>query len=70
MTDTQDSVALPEIAYGDLPMSLDRGLGWMTLRDMGPVVYGEGWYYLTRRDDVLPRCAIRPPSRRGLPTMT
>ena len=34
-------------------MSHDRGAGWARLRDLGPVVTGEGWYYLTRREDVL-----------------
>lgn len=23
------------------------------MRDAGPVLYGDGWYYLTRREDVL-----------------
>ncbi|MGH3678312.1 MAG: cytochrome P450 [Mycobacterium sp.] len=47
------SVGLPQMAYGDLPMQRDRGVGWTALRDLGPVAYGEGWYYLTRREDVL-----------------
>lgn len=45
--------ALPHFAYADLPMADDRGKGWAALRDLGPVVYGEGAYYLTRRDDAL-----------------
>ncbi|UXA12704.1 cytochrome P450 [Mycobacterium sp. SMC-8] len=51
--------ALPQVRYGDLPMSRDRGDGWATLRDQGPVLYGDGWYYLTRRQDVL--AALRDP---------
>ncbi|MGA8328856.1 MAG: cytochrome P450, partial [Mycobacterium sp.] len=34
-------------------MSLDRGAGWKMLRDAGPVVFMNGAYYLTRREDVL-----------------
>jgi cytochrome P450 len=40
-------------------MSRDRGAGWAKLRNLGPVLYGEGWYYLTRREDVL--AALRDP---------
>ena len=40
-------------------MALDRGRGWATLRELGPVVEGDGWYYLTRREDVL--AALRNP---------
>ena len=40
-------------------MASDRGLGWKTLRDAGPVVFMNGWYYLTRREDVL--SALRNP---------
>src|ERR1700761_6701430 len=36
-----------------LPMAADRGIGWKTLRDAGPVVFMNGAYYLTRREDVL-----------------
>jgi len=54
------SVDLPKVLYGDLPMSRDRGAGWAKLRDLGPVLYGEGWYYLTRRKDVL--AALRDPA--------
>ncbi|OAN37932.1 cytochrome P450 [Mycolicibacterium iranicum] len=50
---------LPQVLYSDLPMAADRGAGWATLRDMGPVLYGDGWYYLTRREDVL--AALRNP---------
>lgn len=44
---------LPRLEYSTLPMASDRGLGWKTLRDAGPVVFMNGWYYLTRREDVL-----------------
>lgn len=57
MTDTLSG--LPHAIYDDLPMARDRGLGWATLRDLGPVVRGDDWYYLTRREDVL--AALRNP---------
>lgn len=60
MTDARDSLGLPQILYGDLPMSRDRGAGWATLRDLGPVLFGEGWFYLTQREDVL--AALRDPA--------
>ncbi|MGB7357075.1 MAG: cytochrome P450 [Mycobacterium sp.] len=50
---------LPHVLYADLPMERDRGEGWAALRRLGPVLYGEGWYYLTRRADVL--AALRDP---------
>ena len=53
MTESHASPELPHILYEDLPMAHDRGAGWAKLRDLGPVVTGEGWYYLTRREDVL-----------------
>ncbi|WP_370330637.1 cytochrome P450 [Mycolicibacterium hippocampi] len=53
------SVDLPHVLYGDLPMERDRGEGWAALRRLGPVLYGDGWYYLTRRQDVL--AALRDP---------
>lgn len=59
MTDTQEYLALPHTRYEDLPMTHDRGVGWAALRDLGPVVRGDGWYYLTRREDVL--AALRSP---------
>ncbi len=34
-------------------MVADRGAGWKMLRDAGPVVFMNGAYYLTRREDVL-----------------
>lgn len=59
MTESTDIAALPQINYADLPMAANRSAGWAKLRDMGPVVTGEGWYYLTRREDVL--AALRNP---------
>ncbi|BBX61483.1 putative cytochrome P450 143 [Mycobacterium saskatchewanense] len=50
---------LPRLDYFKLPMSADRGVGWKTLRDAGPVVFMNGHYYLTRREDVL--AALRNP---------
>ncbi len=40
-------------------MAADRGTGWAKLRDLGPVLQGDGWYYLTNREDVL--AALRNP---------
>jgi cytochrome P450 len=40
-------------------MAADRGVGWKLLRDAGPVVFMNGSYYLTRREDVL--AALRNP---------
>jgi cytochrome P450 len=53
------SFYLPRLEYTKLPMAEDRGLGWKTLRDAGPVVFMNGHYYLTRREDVL--AALRNP---------
>ncbi|WP_094286244.1 cytochrome P450 [Mycobacterium lehmannii] len=50
---------LTQVLYEDLPMARDRGEGWAKLRGLGPVLHGEGWYYFTRRDDVL--TALRDP---------
>jgi cytochrome P450 len=44
---------LPRLEFTALPMTLDRGAGWKMLRDAGPVVFMNGAYYLTRREDVL-----------------
>ena len=41
-------------------MAADRGVGWKVLRDAGPVVFMNGYYYLTRREDVL--AALRSPN--------
>ena len=54
-----DPQTLPHILYEDLPMAADRGAGWAKLRDLGPVLRGDGWYYLTNREDVL--AALRNP---------
>jgi cytochrome P450 len=56
MTDPQ---TLPHVLYEDLPMAADRGAGWAKLRGLGPVLQGDGWYYLTNREDVL--AALRNP---------
>jgi cytochrome P450 len=50
---------LPRLEYSNLPMAADRGVGWKVLRDAGPVVFMNGFYYLTRREDVL--TALRNP---------
>jgi cytochrome P450 len=44
---------LPRLEHSTLPMAADRGVGWKVLRDAGPVVFMNGAYYLTRREDVL-----------------
>ena len=51
---------LPRLDYFTLPMAADRGVGWKVLRDAGPVVFMNGYYYLTRREDVL--AALRSPN--------
>ena len=51
---------LPRLEHSALLMATDRGLGWKTLRDAGPVVFMNGAYYLTRREDVL--AALREPN--------
>jgi cytochrome P450 len=51
---------LPRLEYTSLPMAADRGAGWKVLRDAGPVVFMNGYYYLTRREDVL--MALRSPN--------
>jgi cytochrome P450 len=51
---------LPLLEYSALPLAEDRGVGWKTLRDAGPVVFMNGHYYLTRREDVL--AALRDPN--------
>ena len=50
---------LPRLEYTSLPMTADRGVGWKVLRDAGPVVFMNGYYYITRREDVL--TALRNP---------
>lgn len=54
------SFHLPVLDYASLPMAADRGVGWKVLRDAGPVVFMNGFYYLTRREDVL--AALRNPT--------
>jgi cytochrome P450 len=44
---------LPRLESTALPMATDRGAVWKMLRDAGPVVFMNGAYYLTRREDVL-----------------
>ena len=51
---------LPRLDYFALPLAADRGVGWKVLRDAGPVVFMNGYYYLTRREDVL--AALRSPN--------
>lgn len=51
---------LPRLEYSTLSLAADRGVGWKTLRDAGPVVFMNGYYYLTRREDVL--TALRNPA--------
>ncbi|OBG35993.1 cytochrome P450 [Mycobacterium sp. E3198] len=53
------SFHLPRLEYTKLPLADDRGVGWKTLRDAGPVVFMNGHYYITRREDVL--AALRNP---------
>jgi cytochrome P450 len=50
---------LPRLEFDKLPMGVDRGVGWTVLRDAGPVVFMNGHYYITRREDVL--AALRNP---------
>ncbi|WP_459976651.1 cytochrome P450 family protein, partial [Mycobacterium avium] len=63
MTTTHENGAnvqeIPEVDWGSLPMAADRAEGWNALRALGPVVLIDGWYYFTRRDDVL--AALRDP---------
>jgi cytochrome P450 len=54
-----DGFYLPRLDYGSLPLAEDRGVGWKVMRDAGPVVFMNGYYYLTRREDVL--SALRNP---------
>jgi len=50
---------VPELQWPSLPMAADRGIGWKVVRDAGPVVLMDDWYYLTQREDVL--AALRDP---------
>jgi cytochrome P450 len=49
----QTTFHLPRLEASSLPMTADRGVGWQVLRSAGPVVFMNGAYYLTRREDVL-----------------
>jgi cytochrome P450 len=40
-------------------MAADRGVGWKAVRDAGRVVFIDGWFYLSHREDVL--AALRNP---------
>ncbi|QLL09105.1 cytochrome P450 [Mycobacterium vicinigordonae] len=51
--------SIPHISWPELPFAEDRAVGWAALRDAGPVVYEDPWYYFTRREDVLE--ALRNP---------
>ncbi|BBX18301.1 cytochrome P450 [Mycolicibacterium duvalii] len=54
-----ETLGAPELAFAGLPMAADRNAGWAALRDAGRVVFVDGWFYLTHRDDVL--SALRDP---------
>jgi cytochrome P450 len=54
-----DTTGAPEVTLEALPMATDRAAGWDALRDIGPVVFINGWYHLTHREDVLH--ALRTP---------
>lgn len=54
-----NTLGAPELSFAGLPMTADRGVGWKTVRDAGRVVYIDGWYYLSHREDVL--AALRNP---------
>jgi cytochrome P450 len=54
-----NALGVPEVELDSLPMATDRGAGWGALRDVGPIVLMNEWYYFTHRDDVLN--ALRTP---------
>ena len=54
-----ETLGVPELSFAGLPMAADRGVGWKTVRDAGRVVFIDGWYYLSHREDVL--AALRNP---------
>jgi len=54
-----ETLGAPELSFAGLPMAADRGVGWKTVRDAGRVVFIDGWYYLSHREDVL--AALRNP---------
>jgi len=45
--------SVPKLEWAKLPMAVHRGAAGKTVRNAGPVVFTDGWYYLTRREDVL-----------------
>jgi cytochrome P450 len=53
------TIHAPEFSWDALPIATDRGAGWTSLRDEGRVVFSNGWYHLTQREDVL--LALRSP---------
>lgn len=59
MTNIVDHHELPTTTLGELPMARDRGAGWSALRELGPVVAVDNFFYLTRREDIL--TALRSP---------
>jgi cytochrome P450 len=54
-----ETLGAPELSFATLPMAADRGVGWKTVRDAGRVVFIDGWFYLSHREDVL--AALRNP---------
>lgn len=46
------SESIPEFDWDALPLAADRGVGWKALRDKGRVLFSQGWYHLTAREDV------------------
>lgn len=48
-----NTLGAPELSFASLPMAADRGVGWKAVRDAGRVVFIDGWYYLSHREDVL-----------------
>src|SRR5271163_4337468 len=59
MTTAHATHGAPQLGIFDLPMAADRGTGWAALRPRRPVVFADGWFYFTRRADVL--AALRNP---------
>lgn len=43
---------VPEFDWDSLPLASSRAQGWKALRDKGRVLYSQGWYHLTHREDV------------------
>jgi cytochrome P450 len=54
-----ETLGAPQLSFASLPMAADRGVGWKTVRDTGRVVFIDGWFYLSHREDVL--AALRNP---------